>query len=352
MAGNFFIGNTEIGNQCPTFVIAEMSANHCGSKEMALKLIREAARVGANAIKLQTYTADSITLRSDLDDFRIKSGPWGDYATLWDLYERAHTPYEWHWELFAEARKLGIEIFSSPFDEDAVDFLEDLNAPAYKIASPEISHIPLLKKVAQTKKPVVLSTGLALLEDIDRAVRTLRENGTENIAILKCTTEYPAPLEESNLLSMKTLSDIFSCPVGLSDHTIGNIAAISSVALGGSLVEKHMCLVRDDDSVDSFFSNDKSEFMSMVKAIREVELVLGKRNYELSRSGVKNRSGMRSIYVSASVEKREILSKSNIKCVRPGHGLHPSMYEEMIGRKAARALKAGDRLRLEDTYNG
>lgn len=351
MADSFSIGNTEIGDQCPTFVIAEMSANHCGSKEKALELIHEAARVGANAIKLQTYTADSITLKSDREDFKLKPGQWGKYSTLWDLYDRAHTPYEWHSELFAEARALGIEIFSSPFDESAVDFLEDLNTPAYKIASPEVSHIPLLKKVARTRKPVILSTGLALLEDIDRAVRTLRENGTRDIAILKCTTEYPAPLEESNLLSMKTLSDIFGCPVGLSDHTIGNIAAISSVALGGSLVEKHMCLVKSDDSVDSFFSHDTSDFMNMVKAIREVELVLGEKRYELSSSGIKNRSGMRSIYISATVEKGEVLSSGNIKCVRPGHGLHPHMYEEMIGRKAIRTLKAGDRLRLEDTYD-
>ncbi len=351
MAKQFFIGNVEVGDELPVFVIAEMSANHCGSKEKAHELIKEAARAGANAVKLQTYTPDAITLNSRSDDFVIKSGPWGDHGTLWELYEKAYTPYEWHKELYEAARAYGLEIFSSPFDEGAVDFLETLETPAYKIASPEITHIPLLKRVALTKKPVILSTGLATIDDIQLAVQTLRDHGTADIAILKCTTEYPAPLEESNLLSMKWLSTEFDCTVGLSDHTIGNIAAVTAVALGGKIIEKHMCLEKDDDSVDSFFSHDKSEFKEMVRAIREVEMVLGEKYYSLSESALKNRRGMRSIYVSSDIRKGEIISHENTKCVRPAHGLHPKFYADVIGRKVLRSLKAGDRLKMEDLSN-
>ena len=348
MAGSLFIGDVEIGNGLPVFIVAEMSANHCGSKEKALELIHEASKAGANAVKLQTYTPDSITLNSKREDFVIKAGPWGSHGTLWELYQKACTPYEWHKELYEAARKCGLEIFSSPFDESAVDFLESLNTSAYKIASPEINHIPLLKRVAKTKKPVILSTGLATLEDIDLAVMTLKENGAQEIAILKCTTEYPAPLEESNLLSMKSLSEEFDCLVGLSDHTMGNIAVLASVALGGKIIEKHMCLEKKDNSVDSFFSLDKSEFKDMVSEVRKIELVLGESSYKLSDSGLRNRGGMRSIYVCSEITKGEIISEQNTRCVRPAYGLHPKLYDNILGKKALHSLKPGDRLRLED----
>ena len=227
MTTSYFIGNTEVGAGMPTFIIAEISANHCGSLDSAIQLIEKAASAGANAVKIQTYTADSITLKCRDKDFQLTKGTWKDYGTLWDLYDKARTPYEWHKELFLTAHSLGLEIFSSPFDEDAVDFLESLGSSAYKIASPEINHIPLLRKVANTKKPIILSTGLATLEDIELAVQTILEYGTTHFSLLKCTTSYPAPLEDSDLLSMADLAIRFNCSVGLSDHTLGKTAAIA-----------------------------------------------------------------------------------------------------------------------------
>jgi len=339
------IGERTIGDGKQTFVIAEMSGNHGGSIERALDIIRAAKRAGADAIKLQTYTADTITLKSNLEDFVIPKGsPWEEYSTLWDLYNKAFTPWEWHKKLFLEARGLGIEIFSSPFDESAVDFLEDLNVSAYKIASPEITHIPLITKIAQTRKPVIISTGIADLSDINLALSTLKAHGSKDIILLKCSTSYPAPIEESNLLTIPDMVDKFGCLSGLSDHTKGSLAAITSVALGATVIEKHFTLDKLATTVDSFFSLSEEEFSAMVKDIRLVEKSLGKVNYDITESAKLNLYGRRSIYVSSKIKKGGILTKSNIKVVRPSFGLHPKYYTEVLGRFANQDLSPGERL--------
>jgi len=339
------IGKNTLGSGCPTFVVAEMSGNHNGSLERALEIVRSAKRAGADAIKLQTYTADSITLKCDADDFRLPSdSPWTDHTTLWDLYDKAHTPWEWHADIFREARKLGIDVFSSPFDESAVDLLENLNVPAYKIASPEITHIPLLEKVARTGKPIVVSTGVADLNDIELALATLRKAGATDIILLKCTTAYPAPIEESNLLTISDMISRFGVLAGLSDHTIGTATAIASVALGASFIEKHFNLDDEQETVDSFFSSGEQEFTQMVQDIRLVEKSLGKRSYEITSTAKANLRGRRSLYISAPIKAGEVFTESNIKSVRPSFGLHPKYFKEVIGREAKCDLELGQRL--------
>ena len=247
----FSIGRRIVGDGHPTFIVAEMSANHGHSLEQAIEVIRAAHRAGADAIKLQTYTADTITLKSSKEDFLInKDSPWAEHKTLWDLYNQAYTPWEWHGQLFEEASSLGLEIFSSPFDHSAVDFLQQFDPPAYKIASPEITDIPLIEKVASTGKPVIISTGLANLDDIELAVNTLRDNGVNDIVLLKCTTAYPAPPDEANLLTIPDIKQRFNVLSGLSDHTLGSAVPIASVVLGASLVEKHFRLNDLDETVD------------------------------------------------------------------------------------------------------
>ncbi len=339
------IGVNTLGSGCPTFVVAEMSGNHNGSLERALEIVRSAKRAGADAIKLQTYTADSITLKSDADDFRLPSdSPWTDHTTLWDLYDKAHTPWEWHADIFREARKLDIDVFSSPFDESAVDLLENLNVSAYKIASPEITHIPLLDKVARTGKPIVVSTGVADLDDIELALATLRDAGATDIILLKCTTAYPAPPEESNLLTINDMIGRFGVLAGLSDHTIGTATAIASVALGASFIEKHFNLDDEQETVDSFFSSGEQEFTQMVQDIRLVEKSLGKRSYEITPTAKANLRGRRSLYISAPIKAGEVFTESNIKSVRPSFGLHPKHYKEVLGREAKCDLELGQRL--------
>ena len=341
--------NREIGINHPVYIVAEMSANHCGNYDKAVEIIRQAKKCGANAIKLQTYTPDTITLDCNNKDFCIpSSNPWAQNNTLYELYKKAFTPWEWHQGLFEEARKIGIDIFSSPFDETAADFLEELNVPAYKIASPEITHIPLLEKVAKTGKPVILSTGVAKLEDIELAVSTLRNNGCDDICLLKCTSSYPAPLESINLKTIPDLSKRFSCLSGLSDHSLGNTVAIGAVALGAAVIEKHFILEKDKESVDSFFSLDKDEFKVFVDEIRNVEKALGKVIYELDEEGKKNYWGRRSLYVSKAIKKGESITSENIKCVRPHFGLHPKNYSKVLNRKVKRELKKGDRLSFDD----
>lgn len=339
------IGNFELGKGRPTFIVAEMSGNHGGSLERAIQLIRAAKRAGADAIKLQTYTADTITLNSDKEDFTLSSdSPWVTHNTLWDLYNKAHTPWEWHLPLFQEARKIGIEIFSSPFDESAVELLESLNVLLYKIASPEITNIPLLEKVAKTGKPIIISTGICDLSDIELAITTLRNAGAKDIIILKCTTAYPAPAEESNLLTIPDLMERFNVLSGLSDHSVGTAAAIATVALGGSLIEKHFTLDDGEETVDSFFSSAESEFTQMVKDIRFIDKALGKISYEISPSAISSLKGRSSLYVSSSIKKGDIFTSDNIKAVRPSLGMHPKYYKEILGKKALINLELGDRL--------
>lgn len=342
------IGKRTLGSGCPTFIVAEMSANHGGSIERALEIVRSAKRAGADAIKLQTYTADTITLKCDREDFRIPgSSPWGNYSTLWDLYDEAYTPWEWHDEIFREARCLDMEVFSSPFDESSVDLLEELNVSAYKIASPEITHIPLLERVARTGKAVIISTGIAELADIELALATLRGAGAKEIVVLKCTTAYPAPPEDANLRSIPDMMARFGVLSGLSDHTMGTVSAVASVVLGASLIEKHFTLDDGKETVDSFFSLGEKEFASLVRDVRWTEKALGQASYEITPSARSSLRGRRSLYVSAPIKAGEAISAENIKCVRPSFGLHPRHYKEVLGRRALSDLQVGDRLSWE-----
>ena len=339
------IGKHILGAGHPTFIVAEMSANHGGTLERALEIVRSAKRAGVDAIKLQTYTADTITLNCDHEDFRIPgASPWGNYPTLWSLYNEAYTPWDWHAEIFREARRLDLEVFSSPFDESSVDLLEALNASAYKIASPEITHVPLLEKVARTGKPIIISTGIAELSDIELALATLRGAGATDIIVLKCTTAYPAPPEEANLRTITDIATRFRVLSGLSDHTMGTVTAVASVVLGASLIEKHFTIDDDKETVDSFFSLGEKDFVSLVQDIRWVEKVLGHINYSITPSAVSSLRGRRSLYVAAPIKVGEKISESNIRSVRPSFGLHPKYYKELLGRRVARDLQIGDRL--------
>lgn len=339
------IGKTVLGIGHPTFIVAEMSANHGGTLDRALEIVRSAKRAGADAIKLQTYTADTITLKCDREDFRISgSSPWRSYSTLWDLYDEAYTPWDWHAEIFKEARKLDLEVFSSPFDESAVDFLENLDVCAYKIASPEITHIPLLERVARTGKPVIISTGIAELADIELALATLRGAGAKEIIVLKCTTAYPAPAEEANLRTLSDISHRFGVLSGLSDHTMGTVNAIASVALGASLIEKHFTLDDGRETVDSFFSLGEKEFANLVQDIRWTEKALGKVNYEITPSAQASLRGRRSLYVAAPINEGETITEANIKSIRPSFGLHPKYYKAVLGSRVSTSLQVGDRL--------
>lgn len=339
------IGNKILGKGNPTFIVAEMSGNHGGSLEKALEIVRAAKRTGADAIKLQTYTADTITLRCDKEDFKLLSdSPWASHSNLWDLYNKAHTPWEWHEPIFQEASKIGIEIFSSPFDTSAVDLLESLKVSVYKIASPEITNIPLLEKVAHTGKPVIISTGISNLTDIELALLTLKNSGATEIIVLKCTTAYPAPAEESNLLTISDMITRFDVLSGLSDHTIGTAAAVAAVALGGSLIEKHFILDGEEETVDSFFSSAEAEFTQMVKDIRFLDKALGNVSYDITETAIPNLRGRSSLYISAPITKGELFTKHNVKAVRPSFGLHPKHYKEILGRQAAQDLELGDRL--------
>ncbi len=342
------IGSRRVGFGSPTFIVAEVSGNHGGSFERAIEIIQSAASAGADAIKLQTYKADTITMRSDSSNFRLKSGPWQKYKTMWDLYDAAHTPWEWHAELFQEAQRLGLEAFSSPFDETSVDFLESLSVPAYKVASPEINHIPLLEKIGATGKPVILSTGLATLEDVQLALETLKGTGTQDIAILKCTTAYPAPVRELNLRTIPDISKRFSVVAGLSDHSVSNATALAAVSLGASIVEKHFTLEDGVDTVDSFFSATPADFEAMVAGVRFIEEALGTVSYSIAPSAASSRTAMRSLYVSRTVRAGSVLTSSDFQCVRPSGGLHPKHAKDVIGRIVRRDLVRGEPLLFED----
>lgn len=339
------IGRHTLGPGLSTFIVAEMSGNHGGSLARALEIVRAAKRSGADAIKLQTYTADTITLKCDREDFRIPAGtPWADHTTLWELYDKAHTPWDWHEVIFREAKSLDLEVFSSPFDESAVDLLEGLGSSAYKIASPEITHIPLLERVARTGKPVIISTGIAELTDVELALTVLCDAGAREIIMLKCTTAYPAPPEEANLRTIPDMVSRFGVLSGLSDHTTGTATAVASVVLGASLIEKHFTLDDRKNTVDSFFSSDEEEFAQMVRDVRLVEKALGSVSYEIASSARPNLRGRRSLYVSAAVKAGDEFTWSNIKSVRPSFGLHPKYYNQIIGRHAKSDLNPGDRL--------
>lgn len=341
-------GNKFIGDNHPAFIVAEMSGNHNGSIKNAINLLKIAKKAGADALKLQTYTADSITLNVANKDFCIKNdSPWSNNKTLYDLYSKAETPIEWHEELFYEAKKIDLEIFSTPFDENGVDLLESLGVAAFKIASPEINHIPLIAKAAKTGKPIIISAGVANREDIELAIETIKNfSSNPQIILLQCNSAYPSPYEDCNLLTIRDIKKSFNVLPGFSDHTIGSHCAIASVVIGAKLIEKHIC-IEGVESVDSFFSMNPSEFKKMVTEIREVEKSLGGISYEISKSAMQSINGRRSLYISKDIKKGEKITSQNIKCVRPSFGLEPKYYEEVLGKKATKDLFVGDRLSFD-----
>jgi len=334
------IENRRIGLDHPPYIIAELSANHNGSLQTALRLIDEAKAAGADAIKLQTYRPDTITIDCDREDFKIKGGLW-DGRTLYELYQEAHTPWEWHRPLFDHARKLGISIFSSPFDASAVDLLEDLGAPAYKIASFELVDLPLIRYVAGTRKPMILSTGMANADEIGEAIAAARDGGCQDLAILHCVSGYPAPAEQYNLRTITDMQSRFGVPVGLSDHTIDNATAIASVALGACLVEKHFTLNRHGGGPDDSFSLEPPELKSLCRDTRTAWRALGRVNYERTESEKGNVQFRRSLYVVRDMRKGDEFSHMNVKSIRPGFGLPPKALDTVIGRNAIRDIPKG-----------
>lgn len=340
------IGNFNL-NKDGTFIIAELSANHNGSLEVAKKTIKAAKEIGANAVKLQTYKPETMTLDSKNPDFLIGGGTLWDGKSLYELYKEAMTPWEWHGELFSYARSLGIEIFSSPFDKSAVDFLEQFNPSAYKIASFEITDYELVRHTASRQKPIIISTGIATFEEIKDVVRICKDEGNENIILLKCTSEYPAPLYEANLKTIPDMRETFGVEVGFSDHTLGHIAPVVAVTLGAKIVEKHFILDKNIGGPDSKFSLDKNEFQEMIQAIRSTEKLLGKVEYTLNEKREKQRRFARSLYVCKDIKKGERFSEENIKSVRPFYGLHPRYLKDILGKRAKKDYKFADRVELD-----
>jgi pseudaminic acid synthase len=342
------IGSFELSIDKPgVLIIAELSANHNGSLETALETIRAAKRAGADCVKLQTYTADTITINSQKDDFLIKGTIW-EGRNLYELYREAYTPWEWHQALFDEAEKQKMICFSSPFDKSAVDFLEELNAPAYKIASFEITDIPLIEYVASKGKPIILSTGIATMEDIDLALKACRNMGNNDIALLKCTSSYPAPIEEANMVMIKDFSERFGVIAGLSDHTIGATVPVVATCFGAKIIEKHFILDRSIGGPDASFSMDEQEFKYMVKAVREAEKAIGLVDYNLTEKQAKGKDFSRSLYVVKDIKAGEVISEVNVRSIRPGFGLHPKHLKSILGKIAIKDLTVGDRIVKSD----
>ncbi|AYD40705.1 pseudaminic acid synthase [Clostridium fermenticellae] len=325
----------------PAFIVAEISGNHNGNFDNAVKLIKEAKKAGADAVKLQTYTADTITIDCNNEYFQIKQGTLWDGRTLHDLYKEAYTPWEWQPKLKKIAEEEGLVCFSSPFDKTAVDFLENMNVPAYKVASFEITDIPLIEYIASKGKPVILATGIATLSDIEEAVNACKGMGNSEIAILKCTSAYPSPLEDVNLRTIPNLSENFDAITGLSDHTLGISVPIAAVALGAKIVEKHFTLCRADGGPDAAFSLEPDEFKAMVKSIRETEKALGQVSYELTEKMKKSREFSRSLFIVKDVKEGEMFTEDNIRSIRPGFGMHTRYYNDVIGKKANRDILKG-----------
>lgn len=343
------IGNVEVGNKHKPFIIAEMSGNHNQSLERAKEIIRVAATTGAHAVKLQTYTPDTMTIdhRGGLFDITDKKSLWYG-RNLYELYQEAHTPWAWHKPLFDYAKSLGILCFSTPFDDTAVDFLETLDVPCYKIASFENTDHPLLKKVAKTGKPVIMSTGIADLSDIMESVKVLKENGCNDIVLLKCTSTYPATPENTNLVTIPVLQEVFSdCVIGLSDHTMGIGASVASIALGARVVEKHFTINRADGGVDSTFSMEPAEMSALVTESERAFLALGSVQLRVQKDEAKNQMFKRSVYVVKNISKGERFTRDNIRIIRPGDGLPPKYYELMLAKTAQRDYSVGSPLTWE-----
>lgn len=341
MSASFSIAGRPIGAGHPPYVIAELSANHNGSLERAKDSIRAAARAGAHAVKLQTYTADTMTIASDRDDFRVKGGLWDGY-TLYDLYAEAHTPFEWHPELFALARQLGLAMFSTPFDDSAVDLLESLNAPAYKIASFELTDLALIRRAAATGKPVLMSTGMASESEIAEAVETARAAGAGGILLFHCVSQYPAPIADANLAKIVSLRDRFGVTVGLSDHTIGNIAAIAATALGAAAIEKHFTLSRTQKGPDSTFSLEPDELHRLVTDTYDAWAALGQAGFDRPAAEQGSKIFRRSLYFIADLAAGTVVGPEHVRRIRPGFGLAPKYLERVLGRRLARDVARGE----------
>jgi len=339
------IGTFQIDKTSKVFIIAELSANHNGSMDVALETIKAAKRAGADCIKLQTYTADTLTIDCNKDDFLIKGTIW-EGKNFYQLYQEAYTPWEWHETLFNAAAAEGLICFSSPFDKTAVDFLENLNVPAYKIASFEITDIPLIELVASKGKPVIISTGIATTEDIELALDACHRMGNYDIALLKCTSSYPAPINEANLIMVKDLAERYNVISGLSDHTLGSTAPVVATCFGAKIIEKHFILDRSIGGPDASFSMNEEEFTRMVKAVREAESAIGVVDYQLTDKQIKGKDFCRSLYVVENINEGELFTEKNIKSIRPGFGLHPKFYHEVLGTKAKTDFTKGDRLTL------
>lgn len=333
------IGRHIISNDSPTYMVAEMSANHNMDFNRAKAIIKAAKESGADAIKIQTYTPDTITIDSDMPAFRT-NGIWKG-ETLYELYKKAYTPWEWQEELRDYANELEIDFFSSPFDLTAVDFLEGLEVPAYKVASFEINDIPFIRKIARTQKPIIISTGIAHIEDIDLALRTCKEEKNDNVILLKCISSYPAPYENMNLNVIPNMQQTFDCVCGLSDHSMGAEIPVAAVALGARVIEKHFTLSRQDGGEDSLFSMEPQEFKEMVKQIRNVEKALGKVTYELNQSQLESRIYSRSLFVVKDIKQGEKFTEDNVKSIRPGIGMHTKHWNEVLGRTARCNIKKG-----------
>jgi N-acetylneuraminate synthase len=340
MSPTFAIAGRPIGPGHPPYVIAEMSGNHNGDIARAYALLDAAKGAGADAVKLQTYTADTITIDHDGPGFRLEGGLWHG-RTLYDLYKEAHTPWDWHQPLFARARELGLHIFSSPFDDSAVDLLESLGAPAYKIASFEIVDLPLIRRVARTGKPIIISTGMASLGEMGEAVAAARDAGATQIALLHCTSGYPTPPEEANLATIPHLAAAFGTVIGLSDHTPGHAVPIAAVTLGAAIIEKHFTLARADGGPDAAFSLEPGELKALVDGCRVAALALGAIQYGLSPSEAGNVTLRRSLYVVADIAEGEAFTARNLRSIRPGHGLPPKHLPAVLGKRAAMALARG-----------
>lgn len=336
------ISHFDISENSGVFIIAELSANHNGSLETALETIRAAKRAGADAIKLQTYTADTLTIDCDKEDFIIKSGSIWDGKTFYELYQSAYTPWDWHKTLFDCANEEGLICFSSPFDKTAVDLLEDLDAPAYKIASFEITDIPLIEYTASKGKPIILSTGIAGLDDIELALDACRRMGNNQIGLLKCTSSYPAPIEEANMAMIPEFKKRFGVVPGLSDHTMGSTVPIVATTLGAKIIEKHFILDRSIGGPDASFSMNEVEFTAMVKAVREAEQAIGKVSYELTEKQIKGRTFSRSLYVVKDIKQGEIITEENVRSIRPGFGMHPKELKNWLGKEAPKSFEKGE----------
>lgn len=342
------ISEREISDDSPVFIIAELSANHNQDYTLAVKTLEAAKEAGADAVKLQTYTPDTITIDCDNEYFQIKQGTIWDGTTLYKLYQQAYTPWEWQPKLKEIAEDLGMVCFSSPFDKTAVDFLEKMKVPAYKVASFEITDIPLIEYIASKGKPVIISTGIAEVEDIDLAVDACRKMGNDKIALLKCTSAYPAPFDEINLNAIPYLKNKYDLVVGLSDHTMGISIPVASVALGTKIIEKHLILDRSIGGPDSAFSLVPSEFKEMVKSVREVEKALGTASFVLTEKMKKNRQFSRSLFAVKDIDEGELFTEENIRSIRPGFGLHPKYLKELLGKESKRYIERGTPIILSD----